>query len=78
MCSDADADGCFLIRAYKKTLESHGHATAVLRAARLYRRTNTEATLEDAIAFVSRFVAPEPKRPAVCLGGQQVSDAVMA
>ncbi|WP_029010992.1 hypothetical protein [Azospirillum halopraeferens] len=56
MC--AGADGCFLIRAYHQSAARHGHDEAVRRAADLYRRTNRDATPDEAVAFVERFVQP--------------------
>ena len=56
MC--AGVEGCFLIRAYQQNLRKHGHASAVSAAARLYQRTNTDASDEEAVAFVTRFVTP--------------------
>ncbi|WP_448188415.1 hypothetical protein [Azospirillum sp. sgz301742] len=56
MC--AGVEGCFLIRAYQQNLRKHGHAEAVSAAARLYQRTNTDASDEEALAFVTRFVTP--------------------
>lgn len=58
MCNGVE--GCFLIRAYQQNLEKHGHDEALSAAASLYRRTNTEVSEEEAMAFVSRFVAPAP------------------
>ncbi len=51
-------EGCFVIRAYQQALRKHGHATAVSAAARLYQRTNTAASDEEAMEFVTRFVTP--------------------
>ena len=56
MC--AGVEGCFLIRAYQQNLRKYGHDKAVCAAARLYQRTNTEASEEEAVEFVSRFVTP--------------------
>lgn len=56
MC--AGVDGCFLIRAYQQNLKKYGHDTAVRAAARLYRRTNAEASEDEAMEFVTRFVTP--------------------
>ena len=58
-------EGCFLIRAYKTTRATHGHDAAVIEAASLYRETNTETSLAEAIAFINRFVIPGEKPP-VC------------
>lgn len=56
MC--AGVEGCFLIRAYQQNLRKYGHAKAVTAAARLYQRTNAEASDEEAMDFVTRFVTP--------------------
>jgi len=58
MC--AGVEGCFLIRAYQQNLRKYGHEKALNAAARLYQRTNTTASDEEAVEFVSRFVTPEP------------------
>lgn len=70
MC--AGVDGCFLIRAYQQNLGKHGHAAAVRAAARLYQRTNIRASDEEAVEFVSRFVAPAADA-AVCAGCTQAA-----
>jgi hypothetical protein len=56
MC--AGVEGCFLIRAYQQNLRKYGHSKAVNAAARLYQRTNVEASDEEAMDFVTRFVTP--------------------
>ena len=56
MC--AGVKGCFLIRAYQQNLRKYGHDKAVSAAARLYQRTNAEASDAEAVAFVTRFVTP--------------------
>lgn len=77
MCDNVE-DGCLLIREYKTTLATHGHATAILRAARLYRQTDTEASLADAIQFINRFVKPDAERAAMCLGKHHADSASAA
>ncbi len=66
MCT-AGSDGCFLIRAYEQALKRHGPDRAMHTATNLYRRTNTAATQEEAVEFISRFIAPGDVRPD-CVG----------
>ncbi|MGQ9366984.1 hypothetical protein [Azospirillum sp. ST 5-10] len=56
MC--ANAQGCFLIKAYQQNAARHGHDAALHAAARLYQRTNRAASDDEALAFVARFVQP--------------------
>ena len=57
MC--ANTEGCFLIQTYRQSLSTHGPDEALRKAAQLYRRTNTQASDEEATEFVRRFVVTE-------------------